>query len=131
MPEIIQKELSYRIMGVLFDVHSKLGNRYQEKYYQRAIAKGFKKSGLRYEQELEVNLDYDGDSIGKYFLDFLVEDKVVVEIKTVPRFRPIDFRQVLAYLRSKGLELGILANFRPDSLEYKRILNSDLIRSKN
>ena len=54
-----------------------------------------------------------------------------MEIKAVPRLRPVDFKQVLAYLKAKNLELGILVNFRPDSLVYKRILNSDVIRSKN
>lgn len=80
---------------------------------------------------MPVNLNYDGEKIGRYCLDFLVENKVVLEIKCVPELKPIDFKQVLAYLRAKKIELGMLANFRPESLVYKRIFNSDLIRSKN
>lgn len=131
MHKIIHKQLSYEIMGVLFDVHKTLGNRYQEKYYQRAISVGLRKKGLRFVKELLTNLDYAGEHVGKYYLDFLIEDKVVLEVKAVPALRPVDFKQVLAYLKANSLELGILANFRPDSLEYKRILNSDFIRNNN
>lgn len=131
MANIVQKELSYKIVGILMDIHRELGNRYQEKYYQRAIAVALKKNGLNFKQQLPVNLNYDGEKIGRYSLDFLVENKVILEIKCVPELKPIDFKQILAYLKAKKIELGILANFRPESLVYKRILNSDLIRSKN
>lgn len=131
MKNIVEKNLSYKIIGILFNVHSLLGNRYQEKYYQRAISIALKENSLKFEKELEVDLKYKDSKIGKYFLDFLIEYKVVLEIKTVPQFTPRDFRQVLAYLKAKKLELGILANFQTVSLTYERILNSDFIRSKN
>ena len=131
MGKIVHKDLSYKIVGILFDVHTQLGNRYQEKYYQRAVGEGLKSVGLNFQKELTVDLVYNNKNIGKYFLDFLVDNKVILEIKAVPVLRPVDFQQVLGYLKAKKLELGILANFRPEVLEYKRILNSDLIRSKN
>lgn len=101
-----------------------MGNRYQEKYYQRAIGEGLKKKNLTFKKELSVDLEYDGKKMGKYFLDFLIEDKIVLEVKAVSRLLPKDFKQVLAYLIANNLRLGILANFRTDSLTYKRILNS-------
>ena len=125
MPEIIYPQLSYKIMGVLFEVHNKLGYRYQEKYYQRAAALGFNKANLKYEKELKVDLDFDGKIIGKYFLDFLVEGKIVVEFKAEPKFIKQDIRQVLAYLKSKNLKLGILINFRSQRLRSLRIINAD------
>lgn len=131
MKNIVEKDLSYKIIGILFNVHTLLGNRYQEKYYQRAISVALRENSLKFEKELEIDLKYKNSKIGKYFLDFLIENKVVLEIKTVPQFTPRDFRQVLAYLKAKKLELGILANFQTDSLTYERILNSDFIRSKN
>jgi|SRR3989344_4970397 len=124
MPRIVQAELSYQIMGILFSVHTELGNRFQEKYYQRAVEEGLKDIKLKFEKELRVDLEFNGKKIGKYFLDFLIENKVVLEIKAVPDLRPKDFKQVLAYLIANNLELGILANFRTDRLTYKRILNS-------
>ncbi len=131
MAKIVEKELSYRIVGILFDVHSKLGNRYQEKYYQRAVAEGLAANELSFKKEIMIDLEYNGKKIGKYFLDFLVENKVILEIKAVPMLKAVDFRQVLAYLKARKLQLGIIANFREESLTYKRILNSDFIRSKN
>ncbi|MDO8486892.1 MAG: GxxExxY protein [Candidatus Curtissbacteria bacterium] len=126
MPRIIEKELSYKLVGILFDVHTRLGNRYQEKYYQRAVAEALKENNLKFEKELEVDLKYKDAKIGKYFSDFLIEKKVILEIKAVPCLLPRDFHQVLAYLKARKLELGILANFRSASLAYERILNSDL-----
>lgn len=124
MSEIVQKELSYKIVGILFSVHSQLGNRYQEKYYQRAIEEALLQEKLQYKKELAVDLLFHNKKIGKYFLDFLIENKIILEVKTVPRLQPKDFQQVLAYLVAHNIELGILANFRTDMLSYKRILNS-------
>jgi GxxExxY protein len=124
MSSIVQKELSYKIMGLLFSVYSELGNRYQEKYYQRALEQALKNSNINYKKEMPVDLTFKGKIIGKYKLDFLLEDKVVLEVKTVPQLLPKDFTQVLAYLKANNIELGILANFSTDRLSYKRILNS-------
>jgi len=128
MPKIIQKVLSYKIMGMLFSVHNSLGNRYQEKYYQRAVEEGLKQKNLNFKKELKVDLLYSNKVIGKYFLDFLIEDRVILEIKAVDKLRPKDFEQVLAYLTANNIELGILVNFRTSSLSYHRILNSKYIR---
>ena len=124
MTKIVQKELSYKIMGILFDVHNQLGNRYQEKYYQRAVEEGLRGNNLKFQKEIAVDLKFNDKKIGKYFLDFLVENVIILEIKAVPRLRSKDFTQVLAYLVSNNIELGILANFRPERLSYRRILNS-------
>ena len=115
-------------MGILFLVHNQLGNRYQEKYYQRAIEEGLKEQEIRYKKEILVDLMFNKVKIGKYFLDFLIEEKIILEVKTVENLKPKDFKQVLAYLTSKNIQLGILANFRSDRLTYKRILNSKYIR---
>lgn len=124
MARIVQKELSYEIVGILFSVHNQLGNRYQEKYYQRAVEEALKEKNIQFQKELSVDLMFNGKKIGKYFLDFLIKDVLVLEIKTVPRLRSKDFTQVLAYLVANNVELGILVNFRTESLTYKRILNS-------
>lgn len=125
MAELVYPDLSYKIVGVLFRVHNKLGNRYQEKYYHRAVAIGFKEAELHFQEEVLVDLTFSDNKIGKYFLDFVVENRIVVEIKAVPRLTPRDFRQVRAYLKAKELRLGILANFRTERLEHKRILNAN------
>lgn len=126
MGKLIYPELSYRIVGILFKVHSELGGKYQEKYYQRAVAKLFDSDGLTYKREVPVDLNFRGEKIGKYFLDFVLDNKIVLELKATPFLHPEDFRQVLAYLKANGLKLGILANFRGRKLVYKRVLNSEI-----
>lgn len=123
MAKLVYPELSYQIMGILFDVHNRLGGGFEEKYYQRAVEKLLKLNKINFDKELKADISFEGDKIGKYFLDFLVENKIIVELKTVPEILPIHFRQVRSYLKVKKLELGILANFRSKKLIYKRILN--------
>lgn len=110
-------------MGLLFDVHNRLGGSFDEKYYQRAVETLLNKQGFKFRRELKANIDFDGERIGRYFLDFLIEEKVVLELKAVPQLLPIHYRQIKSYLKVKNLELGILANFRGNKLTYKRILN--------
>lgn len=125
MAELVYPELSYKIVGILFEVHSQLGGKYQEKYYQRAVEIALKKEKLLFKKEIAVDLSFNGEKIGKYFLDFLIGGKIILELKAEPRFNREDFKQVMAYLKAKNLKLGILANFRGERLEYKRILNSE------
>lgn len=120
---MVYPKLIYQLVGILFEVHNELGNRYQEKYYQRAVEVKLKNKNISFKREIVVDLLIDGKKIGKYILDFLIEDKLVLELKTKPVFTKTDFRQVRAYLESNKCKLGILANFYGKSLEYKRILN--------
>ena len=126
MSQLVYPELSYKIVGILFEVHNRLGGGFEEKYYQRAIEQLFKKNNVTFKRELKADIFFEDDKIGKYFLDFLVEDKIIVELKTVPCLLPIHFKQVRSYLKVKKLELGILANLRGDHVTYKRILNANL-----
>lgn len=121
---LIYPELSYEIIGILYKVQNELGNGYQEKHYQRAIEVELGKKGIRFRRELPVQITYDGSTIGKYFLDFLIEDKIILEIKVINNFRIADFKQISSYLRKMNLKLGILANFKTDRLTYKRIINT-------
>ena len=121
--KLIYGKFSYELMGILFEVHRKLGNSYQEKYYQRAIALALDKANIPYKREVMVKLTFNNQDIGKYFLDFVVANKIALEIKTVPQFKDVYFKQVLAYLDAINLKLGIIANFRTKRLTYKRLVN--------
>lgn len=121
---IVLPELSYKIMNVLFTVHNELGPSLLEKYYQRAIAMEFDSQKLLYRREVPIALKYKNELIGKYFLDFIVEDKVVLETKAQVAYSPKFFMQTLAYLNETNLPLAILVNFRRPRLEYKRVINN-------
>jgi GxxExxY protein len=120
--DLVYPELSYRIMGLLFDVHNKLGTTYQEKHYQRAIEIKLRESNIQYKREHEVDLTFEGKYLGKFLLDFIVDGSIILEIKTVPLITNDIIRQVLRYLENTSLKLAIIANFRQMPLEYRRVV---------
>ena len=119
---MLYPELSYEIIGVLYKVYNSLGSGYQEKYYQRALEKEFRLHRIKFENQLPIRLKYQGDDLGIYYLDFLIEGKIVLEIKVASKFYPKDIRQILGYLKAKNVKLGILACFGKNGMIYKRIL---------
>ena len=121
--DLIYPELSYQIIGILFEVYNQLGSGYHEKYYQRAIASELKRCNLSFKEQVFIPLKFKKETIGRQYLDFLIEDKVVLEIKKGDRFSRRNIEQVLNYLKATRLKLGILANFGSKELKFKRIVN--------
>jgi len=121
--DLVYPELSYKIIGILFDVYNQLGYGYQEKYYEKAVATSLKLAGLNYKEQCSVPIEFKGEKIGNYFMDFLVDDKVVLELKRGERVAKSNIDQIYAYLKSANLKLGILAQFTPSGIKFRRILN--------
>lgn len=124
--DLVHPKVCYDIVGILIEVYKNLGSGYQEKYYQRAVAAELKKRGIKFTEQLPIKLLYKDTRIGSYFLDFLVEYlgvKIVLEIKKDQYFSKHHIDQVVGYLKATGLELGILANFTPQGVKFKRIVN--------
>lgn len=122
MAELVHEKLSYKLVGILFKVYNQLGGGYQEKYYQRAIALELKNQDIDFKEQVFVPLNYREEGIGRYFLDFIIDNKIVLEIKVAPRFYLRDVKQILSYLKETGLVLGILVTFNKGELKFKRIL---------
>lgn len=116
-------ELSYKIIGILFNVWSNVGSSHKEVFYQRAVAKDLKLAGFSFVEQLPVKINYRGDVIGKYFFDFLIDGRVVLEIKVRDYFSKKDITQLYSYLRAKDLKLGIIAHFSKTGVKFKRVLN--------
>ena len=121
--DLIYPELSYKVVGILFEVYNNLGSGYQEKYYQKAIKTAFLEQEIKFEEQLLTKIRFKNNNIGKYFLDFLVDNKIVLEIKKGDRFSRKDIEQVYAYLKTINLKLGIIANFTNHGIKFKRIVN--------
>jgi len=117
-------DITRRIIGAAMKVHSTLGNGFQEVIYQRALAIEMAKQGLSFQRELEMQIYYDEQEIGTRRVDFLVEDKVMVELKALTKLEDVHLAQAINYLEAYGLEVGLLLNFGAKSLEYKRVVNS-------
>jgi len=124
-PDLLYPELSFKIVGILFNVDNELGPGHKEKYYENAVATALRTSGLQYKQQLYVPLQYNGNVVGKYFLDFLVEEKIVLELKQGDSFSKKNIDQTLSYLKANKLQLGIIAQFTSQGVKYKRIVNLD------
>jgi len=121
MKEEINDDLTYRIIGCAMKVHAVLGNGFQEVIYQRALAIEMGNQGLAFERELEMPLFYDGQPIGSRRVDFLVEQKVMVELKALIKMEDVHLAQGLNYLVAYKVDLGLLLNFGAQSLEVKRL----------
>ena len=103
--------LNEKIIGCAIEVHRQLGPGLLESAYERAMCVELEDKGVAYKCEVLVPVEYKGRSIGDYRIDLLVEDTVIVEIKSVERFDPIFEAQVLTYLRVTGKRVGLLINF--------------------
>jgi len=122
MVELLHKELSYRLVGILYKVYNALGSGFQEKYYQKAIGRILKKERIGFLEQVRADLEIEGVTIGRYYIDFVIDNKIVLEIKAKTFFSKRDIKQVLGYLKRSGIELGLLVAFSPDGLKFKRIL---------
>jgi len=122
--KVIYPELSYTLMGILFEVHNKSGTKYQEKHYQKAIEIKLKELNIPYKREEKVTIEFGKEKLGEFYIDFIINDKIILEIKKVWKITQDDIKQVLRYLKATNLKLAIIANFRHKKLEYRRVLNS-------
>lgn len=115
-------ELTYQVIGLMYETHNKLGHLHQEKHYQRALDLLLKRAKLNYEKEYPVAISIDGQKVGYYKLDFVIEKKVVLETKTTLVSLKQYHHQILSYMRELQIQVGLLANFRKPLLEIKRLI---------
>jgi len=106
-------------------VHSELGNGFQEVIYQRCVEIEFQELGVHYAREIEMPLFYKSNQVGTRRVDFLVEDKVLLELKAVSEITTTHHAQILNYLQAYKLHVGLLINFGEESLRFKRFINSN------
>ena len=122
--QIIYKDLTYGVNGLLFFVHNELGRFCSEKQYGDAIEQKLKDLNIKYERELVLPPSFCGEVRGRNKVDFLIDDKIVLEIKAKNLLGREEYYQVRRYLDAIGKKLGLLVNFRNKNLIIKRILNS-------
>ena len=121
-PKIIYPELSYKIMKAIFEVHGSLGPGFVESIYEKALIEEFQRQGFKVETQKVIPVIYKGKKIGTHRLDIVVENKIVIELKTVESFAPYHKRQLISYLKAGGYKLGILVNFSKSKVQYRRVV---------
>jgi len=122
-------EITHKIIGAAMQVHRTLGNGFQEKIYQQALAIEFEHVGLSFAKEMEMDLTYRGQYIGQRRVDFFVEEKVMVEIKAVEEIKLVHKAQAINYCEAYNIADGLLINFGGKSLDFKRVYNRNLKKS--
>lgn len=124
MEEMKYADITEKIIGAAFEVHKFFGNGFQEVIYQRALAYEMKQVGLTFAREIWQEIYYKGlpEPIGRRRADFVVEGKVLVELKATTQIDAVHWAQVLNYLKAYRLEVGLLLNFGTKSLTLKRLV---------
>ncbi len=124
---MVENDLTYRIRGCIFKVYNNLGPGLFESVYEAALLYELKKEGLKAESQVDLAVEYDGFDLGLGFrIDVLVEDEVIVEIKSVEKLAKVHYKQVITYLKVSHCPLGVLVNFNTDNIveDTKRIVNN-------
>lgn len=120
---LLYAEESFKINGAIYEVHKALGPGLLEKVYQEALEKELKFQGIPFEREKSFTITYKGEELEqKYIADFVIYDKIVVELKAVEELLPVHKAQVINYLALTGLKLGLLVNFNTRQVKPERIV---------
>jgi GxxExxY protein len=120
---IVEKELSYSIMEVAFDVHNALGPGFPEAIYEEAMNREFARRGFKVERQKRAKVFFKEEEIGEFILDTVVNGKVILEYKTVTEIVKLHEQQAFSYLKATGLELAIVINFGSGRVQSSRIVN--------
>ena len=118
------EDITRRIIAAAMQVHSTLGNGFQEVIYQRVLEIEFPYHDLAFEREKEMPIYYRGAQIGTRRVDFFVEELIMVELKAVVRLEDVHLAQAMNYLEAYNMQIGLLLNFGARSLEFKRVHNN-------
>ena len=122
---LLYEDLTYQLNGAAIDVNKALGCGFLEKVYQEAFAIALAERGIKFQREKKIPISFHGHELSTpYICDFMVEDKIIVELKAVKPIEDIHKAQLLKYLRAAKLKLGLLYNFNDLIVRPERVLNS-------
>lgn len=116
----LYKELTYNIIGAAMEVHTILGAGFLESVYEMALAIEFEQREIPYQRQADLTIHYKDVAVGTFRADYLVDEKVVVELKASKDLTDVDQAQLLNYLKGTGYQVGLLLNFGSPSLQHKR-----------
>ena len=124
--DLLYSELTRSIIGAAMEVHKVLGAGFVESVYEEALAIEFDSRKVPYERQKSVDILYKGRLAKQFVCDFVVESKIIVELKAIRTLSDTETAQVLNYSKGTGLSLGLLLNFGASSLQYKRVISTNL-----
>jgi GxxExxY protein len=120
--EMIYPDLSYRIVGCALEVYRELGYGFLEKVYENALMVALQQAGVQATQQVTIEVPFRGVVVGQYTADIIVEQKVLLELKSCDDISPVHMAQTLNYLKATNLRLGIVLNFTKGDLQFRRVV---------
>ena len=118
--KILYKDLSYKVVGCFYKVYNTLGPGHKEDIYHRALEIEFKKKNISFVSKKNIRIKYEGKEIGIYQPDFVIDEKIIIEIKSVLVLPKVFEKQLYYYVKAPGYKLGYLVNFGADRIYIKR-----------
>jgi len=120
---LLHGDVTRRVIGAFYYVYNRLGYGFLESVYQKALANTLERTGTRVHREAPMAVEFEGTVVGDFRADLVVEDRLIVEVKTVERLGSVHEAQLLKYLRVSGLQVGLVLNFGPKAT-YRRLIYS-------
>ena len=121
--KILFKELSYKVMGMVFKIHSELGTGLLENIYQKAFCVELRHCNIPFSSQHSFPVFYRNELIGNYVADLVIDNSIILELKSVKELNPIMEAQLINYLKISGISVGYLINFNSLRLSWKRFVN--------
>lgn len=118
--DLLYKDLSYKLVGCFYEVYNTLGPAHKEQIYHKALCLEFRSKGISFDDKKRLKIKYKDVDIGIYEPDFIIEDKIIVEIKSMLQILKVIENQLYYYLRGTNYKLGYLVNFGAEKLDIRR-----------
>jgi GxxExxY protein len=122
LESIICKDLSFQVLAAVFEVHNTLGPGFLEAVYEKALLEELQLRGFFVESQKEIRITYKGADVGAYYPDIVVENQIILELKTAEKITGLHEAQLLHYLKATGMKLGMVINFAAERVQYKRLV---------
>jgi GxxExxY protein len=118
---LLYEDLTSNILAACFEVSNELGAGFLESVYEKALLIALREKGLQASAQVPIQVSFRGHNVGQFYADILVENTIVVELKTASALTPEHKAQLINYLKATGIEVGLLVNFGQPKLEYRRL----------
>lgn len=125
MAKMLYEELTGKIIGAFYQVYNDLGYGFLEKVYENALAHKLRQAGLTVQQQHPIRVYYEGLIVGDFYADMLIDERVILELKTAEAIAPAFQAQLINYLKATPIELGLLLNFGPKPEFKRQLLTND------
>ena len=128
---MLYEDVTKKILEACFEVSNELGIGYLESVYEKALLLALRQKGLKAENQIPLQVKFREEVVGEFFVDILVEDKILIELKVANNLTKENYAQTINYLKATAIEVGLLVNFGTPKIEYRRFNNQFIEKTEN